>query len=111
MQNRIKNVDKINNIKRRQIIDGLNYIDLNNDNGIIQKVIVFGSSVTDDCDENSDVDLCLVSDYDTANTTFFTIYGNLPIIMDDLCDILLYSKTKGKLKSEIDDKGVVIYEY
>ena len=39
------------------------------------------------------------------------IYGNMEIVMDDLCDILDYDELKGEVKTEIDKKGVAVYEY
>lgn len=54
--------------------------------GCISKVVVFGSSLTENCTDDSDI---------------------------DLCDILSYRKLDdhGGLKAEIDKNGVVIYEY
>ena len=107
-----KNLQYIHPIKREKIKKGLEYISKKND-GCISKVIVFGSSVTDDCTNNSDIDLCFVTDTNCKNPVYADIYGNMEIVMDDLCDILSYSKlnSDGDLKAEIDKKGVVVYEY
>ena len=108
----IQNLDKINIIKRNKIKRGIEYIiATQKDISIIKKVIVFGSSVQKNCHESSDIDICLISDYNTSNSLFFTIYGGLSLVMDDLCDILIYSSLSGKIKEEIDKKGVVVYEY
>lgn len=110
----IKNTEKINRNKKEKILNGLLFIDsLNkqNDKPYVEKVILFGSGVTSFCREDSDIDICLVTNFDCSNKSFFEIYGNLPLVMDDLCDIVIYSKLQGKLKEEIDSKGVVIYEY
>lgn len=109
----IINTDKINKLKRHKVVRGLNFIDAINhgfDEPLIEKVILFGSSITEDCHEDSDVDICLVSKYDCTHMGFFTIFGKLPIVMDELCDIVVYSNLKGSLKSEIDRKGITVYE-
>lgn len=105
------NNNLISPIKRDKINKAIDFLNKNNKNGVIEKVILFGSCITDLCSEDSDIDICFVSSYNSSNPDFFNIYGNFPIIADDLCDIVIYSKLKGKLKEEIDNKGVLIYEY
>ena len=108
---KIMNLDKIHKIKRDKIKNGLLFVDKENaKDNVIQKIIIFGSSITEDCTNNSDIDICIFTNYDTKNMTFFTIFGKLPLIIDDLCDIVVYSKINGKLKEEIDKKGVIVYE-
>lgn len=111
----IKNTNKISIIKRDKIIKGLKFLDsINNKEHVIDKVIIFGSSVTDDCTEESDIDICLYTNGEIScrNRNFFRIFGGLELEMDDLCDILLYHKlSDGKLKKEIEEKGVIVYEY
>lgn len=107
----IKNLDKINSIKRNKIERGLLFLEKNNNDNIIEKVIVFGSSVTDYCTEESDIDICLFTDKNTSNKVFFNIYGNLPLIIDDLCDIVIFNKIDKRLQQEILSKGVVVYKY
>ncbi len=106
----ILNLDKINPIKREKVRKGMEFVDkMNAIEPVVDKVIVFGSSVRDDCTEESDIDLCLFTNYDTSNKTFFKLRGNLPIVMDDLCDVLKYSKINKDFKCEIE-KGVIVYE-
>lgn len=107
----ILNIEKINIQKRTQIEAGMKFIEKINQDGVVRKVILFGSALTNDCDKDSDIDLCFVTDYDSKNPVFFQIYGELPLVMNDLCDILIYSKVNGKIKEEIDNKGVLIYYY
>ena len=76
----------------------------------ISKVIVFGSSVTQDCAEESDIDLCFIT-MNPDSDIYSQIYDNMEIVMDDLCDILDYDELKGEVKTEIDKKGVAVYEY
>lgn len=107
----IKNLDKINSIKRNKIERGLLFLEKNNKDKIIEKVIVFGSSVTDYCTEESDIDICLFTDKNTSNKVFFNIYGTLPLIMDDLCDVVIFNKIDKRLQQEILLKGVIVYKY
>lgn len=85
--------------------------------------MVASRSITDDCTNDSDIDLCLVTNVNCTNPIYADIYGNMEIIMDDLCDvitqrvatndILSYNKLSdnGSLKAEIDKKGITVYEY
>lgn len=108
----IKNLDKINLVKREKVKKGCEYIQKMNDKfPVVSKAVVFGSAVTNKCDDDSDIDICLYSNFDSSNSQFFQIYGNLPLVMDDICDILVYQKLTGKIKEEIDSKGVIVYEY
>ena len=109
MNHTIMNLDKINPIKREKIKKGMEYIASLND-GCISKVIAFGSSVTQDCTEESDIDLCFIT-MNPDSDIYSQIYGNMEIVMDDLCDILDYDELKGEVKTEIDKKGVAVYEY
>ena len=107
----IINTTRISEIKKDKIMLALNFIEAESRREkVIDKVILFGSCITDNCTETSDIDMCLVSKYDCKNKTFFNIYGGIPLILDDSCDILIYSKLRGALKDEIDKKGVVVYE-
>ena len=67
-------------------------------NGCISKVIVFGSSVTQDCAEESDIDLCFIT-MNPDSDIYSQIYDNMEIVMDDLCDILDYDELKGEVNS------------
>lgn len=108
----IKNLEKINMIKRNKIQKGCEFVQkMNEQFPVIQKMVVFGSSITNNCNQESDIDICLFSDFDSSNPVFFQIYGNLPLVMDDTCDILIYKRLTGKIAKEIVEKGVVVYEY
>ena len=106
----IKNLEKINILKKDKIKRGLEFIDeQNKTEHIIDKVIIFGSAIRDDCTNDSDIDLCLVTDYDCHNKAYFNTRGKLADIMDDLCDILSYKKLNDDFRKVID-KGVLVYE-
>lgn len=107
----IENLELLHPVKRSKIKKGVEFIrDENQNKNVIQKAIVFGSAATSDCTNNSDIDLCLVSDYTTKNPTFFRIFGGLPLVMDDSCDIVIWNRIPEKLRDEISKKGVVVYE-
>lgn len=106
------NLDKINHIKRKKIEKGIDLIEKwNAKEKIIDKMIIFGSAVTVDCSEESDIDVCLVSDFTTAKKEYFKVFGGLESAMDDLCDIFNFGKIDGKLREEVVKKGVIVYEY
>lgn len=108
----IQNLQYINPVKREKIKKGMEYLSKRND-GCISKVVVFGSSLTENCTDDSDIDLCFFTNATCKNPVYADIYGKMEIVMDDLCDILSYRKLDdhGGLKAEIDKNGVVIYEY
>lgn len=101
----------INPIKRSKINNAIDFVAKNNEKGIIEKIILFGSCITEYCDNESDIDVCFVSSFNSSNDDFFNIYGGFSIAANNICDIFIYNKVNGKLKKEIDSKGVVIYEY
>jgi predicted nucleotidyltransferase len=107
----IKNMEKINEKKRYKLQTGMEFVEkLNTDSPVIDSIIVFGSSIRDDCTEDSDIDLCIKSEYnDVFNETYYHIRGSLEKIMDERCDILRYNHLNAKFKDAID-KGVIIYE-
>ena len=108
----VKNLNKINELKAEKVKKIVSYIEEQNKKEyIINKVIIFGSSVRHDCREDSDIDICLFITVDTSNFMLFTTYGNIPIIADNACDILIYHKLGDKLKNEIDKEGIEVYEY
>ena len=107
---KILNLEKINSIKRSKIENGMKYIDtMNGSEPVISRVVVFGSAITDNCTENSDIDICLFTEYDNTNEKYRVIRGHLMDEMDDVCDILKYSRLNSSFKSQIE-KGVVVYE-
>lgn len=108
----IKNIEKINKIKRAKVEKIAKYIKKTDTENIIDKVIVFGSSVRDDCTVESDIDILLyVNKTANINTIYFNnIYGHIGIVADDLCDVLINTKISEKLLKHIEEYGVIIYE-
>ena len=107
----IQNIERVHPIKREKVLRGLQFIEAYNTTGIVKRILLFGSAVTSDCTEESDIDFCFVSDGTCEDPVFFSLFGGLPLAVKDLCDILVYQDLKGKIKEEIDKKGVVVYEY
>ena len=107
---KVINLNKINDNKREKVRVGMEYIDqINVREHVIDKVAVFGSCIRDDCNEESDIDICLHSPYDTKNRAFLKIYGNIEAVMDSLCDITIYRKLNDEFKKVVDN-GVIVYE-
>ena len=73
-------------------------------------MIIFGSSVTDFCDENSDLDICLDITGSSKNLEMFNSVADMSGVCGGECDILIYNHIAGPLKKTIDRKGVVVYE-
>ncbi|MBO4295708.1 MAG: nucleotidyltransferase domain-containing protein [Desulfovibrio sp.] len=87
------NLEKISPIKKAKIEKGIDLVEQCNENEkIIEKMIIFGNSVTNHCTEDSDIDVCLVSDYTTANNAYFRVYGGLGRVMDDVVDIFNFKR-------------------
>ncbi len=109
----ISNLNLINEKKRDKIKKGVDYITLNNKGShLIDKVIIYGSSITDNCRDNSDIDVCIKTAENVNCCSELTILlGNFEVATDDCCDIHIYGHLKGKIKDEIDNKGVTVYEY
>ena len=101
------NIEKINPLKRDQVIS---CIKIAQRNSKISKMIIFGSSVRDDCTPNSDVDICLVINGTTKCREMYELARDINYACDYNCDILKYHKLNDKFKQEIESKGVVVYE-
>lgn len=106
----IQNLEEINIIKRNKIEQGMKFVnEMDVGQPVIEKIIVFGSAIRGDCTEDSDIDLCIVSQYDDKNENYRNIRCRLMDEIDDVCDILTYKRLNNEFKSIVDD-GVVVYE-
>lgn len=103
----VYNLDRIHLIKRGAVRD---CIKVARKNSRIRRMIVFGSSVTRQCNENSDLDICLDIAGSTKELSLFESVADMSEICDGDCDILIYSRISEPLKSTIDRNGVVVYE-
>ena len=107
----IKNIDKINPIKRNIVEKIVSDI---NGNSYVCKVVVFGSSIRSDCSENSDIDFaiewaedCYDEDYVLKAFTL-PVYRTISKLTKGNNDVVSMGY-EGMLKQEIE-KGVVVYE-
>lgn len=78
---------------------------------IVEKVIIFGSAASGTCTKDSDLDLCYVLSCDTHNLEVYNLSKKTAKACNHNCDIFFYNSIGSKLQSEIDSKGVVVYEH
>ena len=93
------NIKKINPIKRDQVISCINIAQRNPQ---IAKMIIFGSSVREDCSPDSDVDICLFINGTTKCIEMYELARDIYYACDYHCDILKYHKLNDKFKQEIE---------
>ena len=103
----IKDIDKVNPIKRDMVRMCAQKA---GDFFYIKRLIIFGSSLTNECNDESDIDICFDIDDSVSGNELFHMASEINKICDDNCDRLYYHKTSGKIKDEIDKKGVCVYE-
>lgn len=96
----------VNAIKQKEIEK---VIQIAKNTGVVRRLIIFGSSVTEDCHEESDVDICLDISCETSDKRLRRPMYEFNEACDFNCDILFYHKLGEKLKKEIDSKGVEVY--
>lgn len=100
-------LSSIHDIKKEQISSCISIISKYD---FVKRMIIFGSSVTDHCTEDSDVDICIDMEGTTIGLHTFYMDSELSKACNHNCDILTYNKLNGKIKDEIDNKGVIVYE-
>ena len=106
----VRNLDRINPLKREKVRQGLQFVEDNNiETPVIDKIVIFGSSISQDCTEDSDIDLCIFSKYECNNAAYFRIRGRLARVINDKCDILKYDRLNDRFKAVVN-KGVTVYE-
>ncbi len=99
-------ISKINKIK----LDSVNkMIKAARKYPFVRRLIIFGSSVTDRCTEESDIDVCMDVGDKTQGLDLFNFHADICKCCDSNCDILNYHRLNGNLKNEIDKKGVIVY--
>jgi hypothetical protein len=107
---RIINLDKINLLKRDLVMDILYSI---KDYSFIDKIIIFGSSIRDDCRKDSDLDIaikwseeCFDEDYVLKSFTL-PVYEIISMKTKGNNDVIPIGY-EGNLKEDIE-KGVIVY--
>lgn len=107
MQGSVNNLDRIHRLKRDSV---RRCVEIARKNSDVRKLIVFGSSITDNCTYDSDIDLCLDVVGGTRNLSLFNTVSDMSIACNGECDILIYDKLADRLRNTIDRKGVTVYE-
>ncbi len=95
-------------VKKAEIVQKL--CDLSHRYDIVNRLIVFGSAANKTCTETSDLDICFDVACGTRDMRAYNLAVDANKICDYNCDIVFYSILGNQLKSEIDQKGVVVYE-
>ena len=104
----IENIETINEIKRGMVLKCIEIAKQHPNK--VQKLIIFGSSVRDDCTVESDVDICLHVIGTTRCMEMYELCRDLCYACDHNCDILKYDRLNDRFRKEVDTKGVVVYE-
>ncbi len=102
-----ENIKKINPLKRDQV---LSCIKIAQRSSKIAKLIIFGSAVTNQCKDSSDVDICIDVNGPTRGKEIYELSRDICWACDHNCDILTYGKLNREFKNEVDSKGVIVYE-
>ncbi|MCD8134148.1 MAG: nucleotidyltransferase domain-containing protein [Clostridiales bacterium] len=100
------NTSKVNAVKKKEVEK---LIEIAMGMGVVNRLIIFGSAVTNDCHNGSDVDICLDISCETSDKRLRRPVYELNEACDFNCDILFYHKLGENLKNEIDSKGVTVY--
>ena len=103
----MKDISLVNE-KKRDVVNSVCKIAENT--SIVKRLIVFGSSVQKECQNDSDIDICFDITCDTKDLRLFNLRASINQVCDYNCDFLVYSHIGNELKNEIDEKGVVVYE-
>ena len=97
---------RVNRIK----LDSVNkMIDMARKYPFVKRLVIFGSSVTDYCTEESDIDVCADVDCPDRERDLHNLHVELCKTCDANCDILIYRRLNGQIKGEVDKKGVIVY--
>ncbi len=101
VKNTFKNCELIYPIQQKKVAE---IVDFLKDNEYVKKIIIFGSSVTERCTINSDVDIYieLTKEINVFRNKYFDF-------LYDLWTNFQVDKSE-KLYKEIMEKGVVVYE-
>ncbi len=100
------NLSQINEVKIEEVS---RLIEIAKGSEVIKRIIIFGSTVTDSCDEDSDIDVCLDIACDTKDQRLYRHVVDFDKACNYNCDIFFYHQLGTTLKNEIDKKGVSVY--
>ena len=103
----IKNLDRIDISKRKQVENCIEEIKRNPD---ITKLTVFGSAARNECTESSDLDLCITVVDNADESALHDTRVRIGRSCEYNCDLLEYGRLSEKLKNNITRTGVEVYE-
>ena len=99
----------ISKINRKKIDCVRKMVEVVQNHDIVKRLIIFGSAVTENCTDESDIDICADISYQEKGLKVYNLGVDLFRICNGNCDILFYDRLKGPIKDEVDKKGVVVY--
>ena len=99
----------ISKINRKKVDFVRKMVEVVQNYDIVKRLIIFGSAVTENCTDESDIDICADIAYREKGLKVYNLGVDLSRICDGNCDILFYDRLKGQIKDEVDKKGVVVY--
>ena len=103
----IQNLDRINIIKRNMVKQSVEIASKCSD---IERVVVFGSSVREDCHEDSDIDFCFYVSKGHNKRTFNAALREICAACGYLADTLRADLLQGTILDTIQNEGVVVYD-
>ena len=100
-------INKIHEIKKEYVSE---CVEISKENKDIKKIIIYGSSVREDCTTESDIDICLVMENDYNRLSLHYTIVKIIKACDHNCDIVVYDKLTDKFKEVVKNTGVIVYE-
>lgn len=76
----------------------------------VKRLILFGSHADGTSSANSDIDLCLDTNYDIRDPGLYALCSKITRTCCANFDLLQYNYIAGKIKREIDQNGKVLYD-
>lgn len=101
-----KNICRIYPLKQKTVAK---LFDAALNHNIIEKIYIFGSSVTGRCNIDSDLDICIDADV-SDGMKIYHMQKEIGDICNWNCDIVMYSNIGERLKKVIQEEGVIVYE-
>lgn len=110
---RIRNIRYIHPLKQKEVVKIVNMVC---QMGGVESIRVFGSSITDGCYFNSDLDICIDWSFDCYDSEGVivpqaaVILNRISSITKGNVDVVHYKYLKGTVVEQAAMNGVVIYE-
>jgi predicted nucleotidyltransferase len=108
----VLNIEFIHPLKQQLVADIVKAAKL--DSGV-KTIRVFGSAITNRCDFQSDLDLCVEWKFDCYDADGILIpktinfMRNISMLSKGQCDVVHYQYLKGTVVEEAAKKGVIVY--